>query len=359
MRLSFDFPFYGHLVRNITIATGGFLYTGEYVHSWLAATQYIAPLMANFDTSLSNDSFIKYLDNGKFDWSWLCTRLFIDCVFPGTAFTVQWENVSLQDKPAAGNFTFQTTLYKNGDIVFVYENIPITIENIQDDHHPVKVGLSDAYISDRTIFFVRRKTIYEYHRVHFSREDIKNWTSIYLSALPTCLSFKDCTSCVTKFADLKVLFCLPISWWKKLSACSSSVRGVRALIAAPVEWIATGKDGCPAGATGTRYKKSTHAQQLTRKRNTPWISPTGPTSWIHFCRITKHLWITARNTRLLRLLTNRCINRGSTNQYSLSVWACPALCPFWCSSLWFWGWVCGLYTRIGIHTALAGRFSFG
>ena len=33
VKLKFDFPFYGHKVRNITIATGGFLYTGEYVHS--------------------------------------------------------------------------------------------------------------------------------------------------------------------------------------------------------------------------------------------------------------------------------------------------------------------------------------
>lgn len=65
VKLSFDFPFYGHTIKNVTIATGGFLYTGDYIHSWLAATQYIAPLMANFDTSLSNDSFIKYVDNGK------------------------------------------------------------------------------------------------------------------------------------------------------------------------------------------------------------------------------------------------------------------------------------------------------
>lgn len=86
--LSFDFPFYGHWVRNITIATGGFLYTGDYVHSWLAATQYIAPLMANFDTSMTNYSTIKYMDNG-------------------TAFSVQWDKVSLQDRPDAGNFSFQ------------------------------------------------------------------------------------------------------------------------------------------------------------------------------------------------------------------------------------------------------------
>ena len=61
----YSFPFYGHDVRNITIATGGFLYTGDYVHSWLAATQYIAPLMANFDTSSSPNSKIRYADNGK------------------------------------------------------------------------------------------------------------------------------------------------------------------------------------------------------------------------------------------------------------------------------------------------------
>lgn len=65
MRLKFQFPFYGHLIENITVATGGFIYTGDYVHSWLAATQFIAPLMANFDTSLSNDSYVKYYDNGE------------------------------------------------------------------------------------------------------------------------------------------------------------------------------------------------------------------------------------------------------------------------------------------------------
>ena len=65
LRFPFSFPFYGHNVKNITIATGGFLYTGDYVHSWLAATQYIAPLMANFDTSSSPNSKIRYADNGN------------------------------------------------------------------------------------------------------------------------------------------------------------------------------------------------------------------------------------------------------------------------------------------------------
>lgn len=63
--LPFKFPFYGHDIENVTIATGGFLYTGDYIHAWLAATQYIAPLMANFDTSLSNESNIKFVSNGE------------------------------------------------------------------------------------------------------------------------------------------------------------------------------------------------------------------------------------------------------------------------------------------------------
>ncbi|KAE8743552.1 hypothetical protein FOCC_FOCC010877 [Frankliniella occidentalis] len=184
--LTFDFPFYGHLVKNVTIATGGFLYTGEYVHSWLAATQYIAPLMANFDTSISKDSFVKYVDNG-------------------TAFTVEWCKVVLQDRPTQGNFSFQVTLHKTGDIVFVYKNVPVDIDKIKDDNHPVKVGLSDAYIIDRTIFFVRRKTIYEYHRVNFA--NIQNGTVIYLRALPTCLDMKDCTSCLTKITNFECNWC--------------------------------------------------------------------------------------------------------------------------------------------------------
>ncbi|TMW40351.1 hypothetical protein DOY81_014568 [Sarcophaga bullata] len=128
------------------------LYTGDYVHvhSWLAATQYIAPLMANFDTSLSNDSFVRLNDTGS-------------------SFTVIWENVYLQDKQDVGKFTFSTTLHKNGDIVFTYFSVPILVNAIQDDKHPVKVGLSDAYIIDKVVYFARRKTIYEYHRVNFAK----------------------------------------------------------------------------------------------------------------------------------------------------------------------------------------------
>lgn len=70
----------------------------------------------------------------------------------GTAFTVVWENVSLQERHDDGSFTFSVSLYNNGDITFAYKSVPILIEKIVDDKHPVKIGLSDAYIIDNTIF---------------------------------------------------------------------------------------------------------------------------------------------------------------------------------------------------------------
>jgi len=191
--LSFLFPFYGHEVKNITIATGGFLYTGDYVHSWLAATQYIAPLMANFDTSKNENAKIRYLDTGEF-------------------LVVEWKDVHLQEREMEGTFTFQVILNRSGDIHFAYKDIPLSITTLQDEEHPVKVGLSDAYIIDRTIFFVRRKTIYEYHRLNKKGENITNWSAIIFRALPTCNRQDTCEKCLrpevsSPQPDLKCQWC--------------------------------------------------------------------------------------------------------------------------------------------------------
>lgn len=40
---------------------------GPFLHQWLTATQYIAPMMANFDTSLGNNSDIKIKADGNKD----------------------------------------------------------------------------------------------------------------------------------------------------------------------------------------------------------------------------------------------------------------------------------------------------
>lgn len=74
----------------------------------------------------------------------------INCI--GTVFTVLWEKVYWQGHEDRGTFTFSVSLHDNGDIIFAYYSLPISIQAIHDDKHPVKIGLSDAYIIDNAKF---------------------------------------------------------------------------------------------------------------------------------------------------------------------------------------------------------------
>ncbi|KAG9510761.1 Plexin domain-containing protein 1 [Fragariocoptes setiger] len=189
INLTFDFPYYGQPIRSIIVATGGFLYLGDHLHHWLAATQNISPLMANFDLSTSNDSDINHYDNGS-------------------SLVVQWNNVQMKDHKPEGNFSFQVTLLKNGDIIFVYKHLPVKIQEIPEDEHPVKVGISDAFLIDKLVFFIRRKTIYDYHRLNLKEQpNIGNETAIYLTALPTCIQYDTCESCAKANSTLDCVWC--------------------------------------------------------------------------------------------------------------------------------------------------------
>ncbi|KAM9845003.1 plexin domain-containing protein 2 [Aulostomus maculatus] len=197
--LSFDFPFYGHMLKEVTVATGGFIYTGDIIHRMLTATQYIAPLMANFDPSLCKKSAVFYFDNG-------------------TSLVVQWTRIHLQDNVSLGNFTFQAALHSDGRIVFAYKEIPVDISNISSENHPVKVGLSDAFVvlnKIEQIPNVRRRTIYEYHRVDILKSKISNSTAVEMLPLPTCLQFSSCGPCVTSQIGFNC------SWCSRLQRCSS------------------------------------------------------------------------------------------------------------------------------------------
>ncbi|XP_014014160.1 plexin domain-containing protein 1 isoform X1 [Salmo salar] len=178
--LSFDFPFYGHYLRQITIATGGFIFTGEITHRMLTATQYIAPLMANFDPSFSKNSTVRYMDNGE-------------------VFVVQWDKVRLQGREAEGTFTFQAALHNNGTIAFNYREVPLPVEKINSTEHPVKVGLSDAFMAllpSPQSSDARRRTIYEYHRVEIDTTKIINNSAFEFTPLPTCLQHTTCELCL-------------------------------------------------------------------------------------------------------------------------------------------------------------------
>ncbi|XP_069314926.1 plexin domain-containing protein 2 [Eulemur rufifrons] len=214
VNLSFDFPFYGHFLREITVATGGFIYTGEVVHRMLTATQYIAPLMANFDPSVSRNSTVRYFDNG-------------------TALVVQWDHVHLQDNYNLGSFTFQATLLMDGRIIFGYKEIPVLVTQISSTNHPVKVGLSDAFVvvhRIQQIPNVRRRTIYEYHRVELQMSKITNISAVEMTPLPTCLQFNGCGPCISSQIGFNC------SWCSKLQRCSSGFDRHRQ------DWV---DSGCP------------------------------------------------------------------------------------------------------------------
>ncbi|AWP19337.1 putative plexin domain-containing protein 1-like [Scophthalmus maximus] len=194
--LSFDFPFYGHHLRQITIATGGFIFTGDITHRMLTTTQYIAPLMANFDPSYSKESTVQYLDNGE-------------------VFVVQWEGVRLPGRESAGAFTFQAALYKTGTITFSYRDIPLSLDVIGSAEHPVKVGLSDAFMV--TSPEAQRRTIYEYHRVTMDKTKITNYSAVEFTALPTCLQHDSCERCLS---SNQTSGC---SWCHVLQRCSDGM----------------------------------------------------------------------------------------------------------------------------------------
>ncbi|CAH1789013.1 unnamed protein product, partial [Owenia fusiformis] len=216
--LPFDFNFYGHVQKKVVIATGGFIYMSPFLHQWLTATQYIAPLMANFDTRLGgNTSHIYYAKNS-------------------THFVVEWKDVFVQDHPDDGAFHFQATLMSNNVIMFSYKKVPFDVNEISTDNHPVKIGLSDAYYYDKYIpeYNIKRRTIYEYHRVDIATDKYRFITagsSVLFAPLPTCNLLKSCTQCL----EAKIGF--DCGWCGSLKRCSNGLDRNRQ------EWL---QQNCPA-----------------------------------------------------------------------------------------------------------------
>lgn len=56
------------MVLHSCLRPPGFIFMGDVTHRMLTATQYVAPLMANFDPSFSRNSTVRYWDNGE----WPC-----------------------------------------------------------------------------------------------------------------------------------------------------------------------------------------------------------------------------------------------------------------------------------------------
>ncbi|KAK3589581.1 hypothetical protein CHS0354_043039 [Potamilus streckersoni] len=204
-----SFLFYGHQIYNVTITTGGFLYMSPFVHTFLTATQYTAPLMADFGT-MGNNSDIYFQEYAN-------------------QFIVEWRNVYLVSQKELGPFKFQTILYKNGSIAFIYQKVPVAISSISTANHPVKIGLADAfYIDAKNARGQIIRTIYSYHTIKINLTNVKPKTVIIFHPLTTCNLAKDCYTCVNQKNAFKCLWCA------KVQRCSDSLDWNRQ------EWLESG-----------------------------------------------------------------------------------------------------------------------
>lgn len=134
---------------------------------------------------------------------------------------------------------------------------------------------------------MRRKTIYEYHRVTFDQtHGINNCTTIYLKALPTCLSQENCRDCVTKVPTFEC------KWCPELNQCSTGTSRQRQ------DWLLKGCDthnikevkNCSAQITayskGDEYdhdgrvhlEETISANEMSAKQERPGTSPLESTS---------------------------------------------------------------------------------
>ncbi|NXD44161.1 PLDX1 protein, partial [Copsychus sechellarum] len=77
--------------------------------------------------------------------------------------------------------------------------IPVPVLQISPSQHPVKAGLSDAFLvlnPNPAVPESRRRTIYEYHRVELDTSRISSHSAVEFTPLPTCLQHQSCESCV-------------------------------------------------------------------------------------------------------------------------------------------------------------------
>ncbi|NXE98383.1 PLDX1 protein, partial [Menura novaehollandiae] len=164
---------------------------GDVIHRMLTATQSPPPLMANFNPSYSRNSTVQSPPHG-------------------TVFVVQWDKVYLQGKEDMGSFTFQAALHSTGRIPPPYKEIPVPVPPPSATQHPVKAGLSDAFMilnPSPDVPESRRRTIYEYHRVELDTPPPTNLSAVEFTPLPTCLQHQSCEMCVTSELTFNCSWC--------------------------------------------------------------------------------------------------------------------------------------------------------
>ena len=214
VKLKFPFHFYGNEIRSVVVTTGGFLSVGPIFHAYSHVVHYVAPLMANFNPSMTsneNDTSSSgiLIGSGK------------------DVFIVQWNELRLNnthhdDDGGDMKFTFQAILHSNGTIVFAYKDIPMSPSKLENSIHNVTIGLADglvlSYVYRKDDKFYFHNYIYSYHKVALPLEKASNGGVFVLDLQPTCVQQNNCTTCLDKSATQ-----FTCKWCPKLQLCSDGI----------------------------------------------------------------------------------------------------------------------------------------
>uniref|UniRef100_A0A4W6FKT1 Plexin domain containing 1 n=1 Tax=Lates calcarifer TaxID=8187 RepID=A0A4W6FKT1_LATCA len=100
------------------------------------------------------------------------------------------------------------------------KDIPLSLDVISSAEHPVKVGLSDAFMvisPSSQSPDSQQQTIYEYHRVEMDTTKIASYSAVEFTALPTCLQHDSCELCLSSNLTSGC------SWCHVLQRCSDGM----------------------------------------------------------------------------------------------------------------------------------------
>eukprot|EP00095_Tigriopus_kingsejongensis_P006826 maker-scaffold82_size396747-snap-gene-1.24 protein:Tk06826 transcript:maker-scaffold82_size396747-snap-gene-1.24-mRNA-1 annotation:"plexin domain-containing protein 2" len=234
LTLEFEFPFYGQYLRKVSVISAGFLSVPSVQHANIIQSQYIAPLMSDFDASSNRHAYVLAKSTKE-------------------ALVVEWVNVTIRNQFHMGPFSFQVQLRPNGDIRFVYVSIPVALSSIDDEAHPLSIGLSDAYYIEnlshdpREIASFHKMFIYHDLDLKLHMAQIGNGTVILLEALPSCNQFQSCWECTSGNTEFNCVWCPALKacsngydrnrqkWTNQL--CHLSHHGIKNLTHCPLELV--------------------------------------------------------------------------------------------------------------------------
>ncbi|XP_065341273.1 plexin domain-containing protein 2-like [Cloeon dipterum] len=189
--LPFDFPFYGHSVREVVVMKDGYI---NIVMDRSHPEAYIAPLKVP-----------NFLTNEKSSVSWIVQE---------KSLIVQWEN--LDTNLQVGTFSFQAKLTHEGRMIFFYKKIPIDISlftYMKRGH--VHIGLKhvrDLIHEDNSV-----EETWIYHDIYFSNHysifNFRTFSTLVLMPITRCDLYEDEKHCMAAAKHLKC------KWSYKMELC--------------------------------------------------------------------------------------------------------------------------------------------